>query len=351
MSSGNKNVESVNWQEVPEIKLGWDEANPEDVTMAKLQEKFQHKRAEEAMKRAHKAEAWHQEAAVVERQREAEQQREAKKQEAERAKEAKKQQCAKSEARPSGAQGQESKCVWCAKAGAVCVMGLGMKRKMACNWCSCNKEKCEWPVTEIGSMCGMTSPQGGKKKKRMRRVQPIFDDDNDDDNDIVVMSTCKARKSESRAWEMMAQVVDRRMGEVVKELWGLRKGVATMAKSNWDLAQVLYHGFQSVDTLVNKVQIFGAEGFLPKLAPESEPAKDKLQETLREVEELQEEHLEWEMEHLQMRKEWMGQEEAALTKCLKGKGKELAREEEQEGEEQEEEEQRTRGEEGEGATA
>ncbi|KAG6326734.1 hypothetical protein ID866_12354 [Astraeus odoratus] len=124
------------------------------------------------------------------------------------------------------------------------------------------------------------------------------------------------------------------MGEVVKELWGLRKGVATMAKSNWDLARVLYRGFQSVDTLVDKVQIFGAEGFLPKLAPESEPAKDELQETLREVEELQEEHLEWVMERLQMRKEWMRQEEATLTKHLKGKGKELAKESKQEEEEQ-----------------
>ncbi|KAG6328524.1 hypothetical protein ID866_10566 [Astraeus odoratus] len=40
MSSGNKNVESVNWHEVPKIKLGWDEADPEDIAMAKLQEKF-----------------------------------------------------------------------------------------------------------------------------------------------------------------------------------------------------------------------------------------------------------------------------------------------------------------------
>ncbi|KAG6326321.1 hypothetical protein ID866_12768 [Astraeus odoratus] len=40
------------------------------------------------------------------------------------------------------------------------------------------------------------------------------------------------------------------------------------------------------------------------------------------------------MEHLQMRKEWMRQEEAALTKRLKGKGKELAKESEQEEEEQ-----------------
>ncbi|KAG6327940.1 hypothetical protein ID866_11150 [Astraeus odoratus] len=79
-----------------------------------------------------------------------------------------------------------------------------------------------------------------------------------------------------------------------------------------------------MDTLVDKVQIFGAKGFLPKLALESEPTKD----------ELQEEHLEWAMEHLQMRKKWMWQEEAALTKHLKGKGKEPAKESEQEEEEQ-----------------
>ncbi|KAG6329780.1 hypothetical protein ID866_9309 [Astraeus odoratus] len=281
MSTGNKSVMPINWQEVPNKELGLDKADPKDVAMAKLQEKFWHKEAEEAEKRVCEAEeakkraceaevqCW--EVAAVERQREAEQQ------EAERAKEVKKRQCTESEARPSS-----------------------MKRKM-----------------------------GGEKKKRMRRAQPIFDD-----NDIVVMSTCKAGKSESRVQEMMAQVVDRRMGKVVEELWGLRKGVAAMAKSNQDLMWVLYHGFQSVDTLVDKVQIFGAEGFLPKPVLESEPTEDKLQETLREVEELQEEHLEWVMEHLQMRKEWMQQEEAALTKCLKGKGKELAKESKQEEEEQ-----------------
>ncbi|KAG6327506.1 hypothetical protein ID866_11583, partial [Astraeus odoratus] len=215
MSSGNKNAVPVNWQEVPDKELGLDKANPEDVAMAKLQEKFQHKQvreakevkkrreAEEAKKRACEAEVWRQEAAAIERQREAE-----------RAKEAKKRQRTESKAGPSGARGQEPK----------------------------------------------------------------------------------------------------RMGKVVEELWGLRKGVATMAESNRHLAQVLYHGFQSVDTLVDEVQIFGAEGFLPKPAPESEPAEDELQETLREVKKLQEERLEWAMERLQMRKEWMWQEEAALTK-------------------------------------
>ncbi|KAG6327429.1 hypothetical protein ID866_11660 [Astraeus odoratus] len=150
----------------------------------------------------------------------------------------------------------------------------------------------------------------------------------------------------------MAQVVDRRMGEIVKELQGLRKGMATMAKSNQDLAWVLYHRFQSMDTLVDKVQIFGAKGFLPKPAPESKPTEDELQEALREVEELQEEHLEWAMERLQMQKGWMQKEEEALTRCLKGKGKEPVKEKEQEEEGQgtrDEEDQETGGEEGEGA--
>ncbi|KAG6328888.1 hypothetical protein ID866_10200 [Astraeus odoratus] len=245
MSSGNKNVMPVNWQEVPNKELGLDKADPKDwVQEAKEVKKHREAKkaekrgceAEEAEKRAHKAEAQHQKVAVIERQRKAEQQREAERQEAKRAK--------------------------------------------------------------------------------------------------VVTSTCKARKLESGAWEMMAQVVDRRMGKVVKELQGLRKGVAAMAKSNWDLAQVLYCRFQSMDTLVNEVQIFGAKGFLPKPVLESKPTGDELQETLREVKELQEEYLEWAMECLQMRKEWMWQEEATLTKCLKGKGKELAKESEQEEEEQ-----------------
>ncbi|KAG6328222.1 hypothetical protein ID866_10867 [Astraeus odoratus] len=211
MSSGNKNVMPVNWQEVPDKELGLDKADPEDAEEAK-----KHREAKEAEKRMHEAEVQCQEVAVMERQREAEQQRVA-----------------------------------------------------------------EWAKGAWLSLHGCS-------------------------------------------------VVDRRMGKVVKELQGLRKGVAAMAKSNWDLTWVLYHGFQSVDTLVDEVQIFGAEGFLPKLVLESEPAEDELQEALREVEELQEEHLEWAMEHLQMRKEWMQQEEAALTKRLKGKGKELAKGSEQE---------------------
>ncbi|KAG6327893.1 hypothetical protein ID866_11197 [Astraeus odoratus] len=40
MSSGNKNIVPVNWQEVPDKELGLDKANPKDVAMAKLQEKF-----------------------------------------------------------------------------------------------------------------------------------------------------------------------------------------------------------------------------------------------------------------------------------------------------------------------
>ncbi|KAG6326963.1 hypothetical protein ID866_12126 [Astraeus odoratus] len=63
----------------------------------------------------------------------------------------------------------------------------------------------------------------------------------------------------------MAQMVNRRMGKIVKELWGLRNGMTMMAKSNWDLAQILYCRFQFMDTLVNEVQIFEAKGFLSKL--------------------------------------------------------------------------------------
>ncbi|KAG6326469.1 hypothetical protein ID866_12620, partial [Astraeus odoratus] len=330
MSSSSKNTAPINWQEAPDSKLGWNEADPEDVTMVKLQEKFWQKqaweaeeakrckeakeaekrahKAEEAEKRAHKVEVQCQEAVEAERRREAE-----------RAKGTKKWQHTESGAGPSRSRGQDSKCVWCAKVGTMCMVGLGTKQKVTCDHCSCNKEKCEWLVTEIGSVHGAMLPWGGEKKKRTRRAWPTDDDDNDN---VVVVSTHKTGKLESGARETMAQVVDRRMGEIVKELWGLRKGMAVMAKSNWDLARVLYHRFQSVDTLVNEVQIFGAEGFLPKLTPESKPAKDKLQEALREVEELQEECLEWAMERLQMQKGWMQKEEEALTRCLKGKGKE-----------------------------
>ncbi|KAG6330435.1 hypothetical protein ID866_8655 [Astraeus odoratus] len=187
-------------------------------------------------------------------------------------------------------------------------------------------------VTEIGSAWGLLLQRGGEKKKRSRKVWMVNDDDDDDDDDdIVVVSTHKAGKSESGTWEMLAQVVDRQMGEVVEELQGMRKRMAMMAESNWDLTLVLYHGFQSVDTLVDEVQIFGAKGFLPKPTSESKPAEDELQEALRKVEGLEEEHLEWAMEKLQMQKGWMQKEEEALSRHLKGKSKEPVKEKEQDG--------------------
>ncbi|KAG6327226.1 hypothetical protein ID866_11863 [Astraeus odoratus] len=286
MSSSIKNTTPINWQEVPNSELGWNEANPEDVAMVwEAEEAKRHKEAKEAEKRACEAEVWHWEAAEAKRRREAEQQKEA-----ERAKEAKKWQHTESEARPSRSWGQDSKARHQAEG---CMQLL---------------------LTQQG--------EGDEKKKRTRRVW-LTDDDNDNDNDnVVVVSTHKAGKLESGVRETMAQVVDRRMG------------MAMMAKSNWDLTWVLYCGFQSMDTLVDEVQIFGAEGFLPKPASESKPAKDELQEALRKVKELQEEHLEWAMERLQMQKGWMQKEEEALTRHLKGKGKEPAKESEQEEEEQ-----------------
>ncbi|KAG6329256.1 hypothetical protein ID866_9833 [Astraeus odoratus] len=270
MSTSKKNIESVNWQEVPDTELGWDEANSEDVGLAKFQEKYWCKwvweaeeakkcwEAEEAEKRACKAEEARQREVATE----AERQKEAK-----RAKgvwlcycipsvidsylssEAKKQQHTKSEVGSSGPCGQDSKCIY----GGIHSQG--------------------WQVGIQGA--GDLGASG-------RQMD----------------------------------------AEVVEELQGLRKG--------------------SVDMLVNEVQIFGAEGYLPKLALESEAPENELQEALWEVEELQEEQLEWAMECLQMRKEWMQQEGATLTKCLKGKGKEWVEEKEQG-----EEDQETRGEEGE----
>ncbi|KAG6330610.1 hypothetical protein ID866_8478 [Astraeus odoratus] len=97
------------------------------------------------------------------------------------------------------------------------------------------------------------------------------------------------RKLESGVRETLVQVVDRGIGEVVKGLQGLREGVAQMVAANQDLAWVLYQGFQPMDTLVNKVKIFGVKDYLSKLALESKLSESKLQEALREVEELEEE--------------------------------------------------------------
>ncbi|KAG6329341.1 hypothetical protein ID866_9748 [Astraeus odoratus] len=146
MSTSNQNVMPINWQEVPDKELGWDEADPEDIAMAKLQQKFWCKQvweaeeakrcreAEEVEKGVHEAEeAWHWKVAEAERQREAE-------------KEPKKWQHTKSKAGPNGSQGQKVKCMQCVKASVVCIVGPGTKWKVACDQCSHNKENLrkEW---------------------------------------------------------------------------------------------------------------------------------------------------------------------------------------------------------------
>ncbi|KAG6330704.1 hypothetical protein ID866_8385 [Astraeus odoratus] len=215
MSTSNKSIESVNWQEVPNAELGWDEANPEDVSLVKLQEKYQHKQ------------------------------------------------------------------VWEAKEAKKCLEAEEAEKR------ACEAEEAEKRAfTEIRSVHRVMLPWGGEKKKRLRKAWMVNDDN---DNEVVVVSACKASKSETRVRDTMAQVVDRRMGEIMTKLQGLRKGMSNMAEANQDLTQVLYQGFQSINTLVNEVKIFGAEGYLPKPAPESEAFEDKLQEALQEVKEFQEE--------------------------------------------------------------
>ncbi|KAG6329848.1 hypothetical protein ID866_9241 [Astraeus odoratus] len=39
---------SINWQKVPDKDLEWNEADSKDVALVKLQEKYQHKQAQEA---------------------------------------------------------------------------------------------------------------------------------------------------------------------------------------------------------------------------------------------------------------------------------------------------------------
>ncbi|KAG6327866.1 hypothetical protein ID866_11223 [Astraeus odoratus] len=229
MSSGNKNVKSMSWQEVPKIKLGWDKADPENIAMVKLQEKFQHK--------------WVQEAEEAKKCRDAE---EAKKR-AHEAEEAKKRVHEAEEAKKRAHKAEEAE-----------------KR----------------------------AHKAEEAKKRAH----------------------KAEEAKKRACEAEAQCQE--VAEAERQREAKRAKEAKKQQCAESKAGL------SINTLVNEVKIFGAEGYLPKPALESEVSEDKLQEAL---------------------KEWMWQEEAALTKHLKGKGKEQVEEEEQE-----EEDQGTRDEGGEG---
>ncbi|KAG6331444.1 hypothetical protein ID866_7644 [Astraeus odoratus] len=76
--------------------------------------------------------------------------------------------------------------------------------------------------------------------------------------------------------ETLAQVVKRRMGEAVKDIWGLGEEVAQLVAAKYELVRVLYCGFQSMD-----IKIFGIKGYLPTLALKSEPKFRRLRRRSR----------------------------------------------------------------------
>ncbi|KAG6327136.1 hypothetical protein ID866_11953 [Astraeus odoratus] len=65
---------------------------------------------------------------------------------------------------------------------------LGVKKRLACRWCTKAKEWCEWLEVEMLVSRAGTSPQGREHRKWVKKVA-----DNNDDDEIVILSGQKTK--------------------------------------------------------------------------------------------------------------------------------------------------------------
>ncbi|KAG6328353.1 hypothetical protein ID866_10735 [Astraeus odoratus] len=148
------------WTTIPNAQLNWDNNDMEEVAAAKFQERCWCKKIWEVEEykcweeeELHKAEERHK---AEEEARACAATEEKKKHEEAAAKEQaatevqKKQQQAESEVGPGRSWLHNPKCLRCAKNDLPCKVAMGMKKRSACVGCTKLKEKCKWPVVEIG---------------------------------------------------------------------------------------------------------------------------------------------------------------------------------------------------------
>ncbi|KIK12470.1 hypothetical protein PISMIDRAFT_18715 [Pisolithus microcarpus 441] len=146
-------------------------------------------------------------------------------------------------------------CSMCVKAGEECKPGTG--RSKSCVRCQKLKAKCDLTTRTTDTekrAVEVTSPRGGEKRKRHRKskasTEVIVDVDDGDDEAM--------EDTPDVEMDSMAEVLDRRLGEVVKLLQKNNTAIETLAGDIRDLSGVLEESFEALKTattvLVSRAQ-------------------------------------------------------------------------------------------------
>ncbi|KIK15457.1 hypothetical protein PISMIDRAFT_16509 [Pisolithus microcarpus 441] len=160
-------------------------------------------------------------------------------------------------------------CSMCVKAGEECKPGTG--RSKSCVRCQKLKAKCDLTTRPMDSEkrpVEATSPRGGEKWKQHRKskasTEIVVDVDDGDDEamedtpDVKTVSRPRVLRTLPPRKDSVAEVLDRRLGEVVKLLQKNNNTIVTLAGDVQDLSGVLEESFEALKTttmaLVSRAQ-------------------------------------------------------------------------------------------------
>ncbi|KIK20366.1 hypothetical protein PISMIDRAFT_13048 [Pisolithus microcarpus 441] len=139
-------------------------------------------------------------------------------------------------------------CSMCIKAGKECKPRTGHSK--SCVWCQKLKAKCDlitWMMDMEKRPVEMTSPRGGEKQKCHRKSKALMEVviDMDDGDDEAMEDTPDVETKDS-----VAEVLDRRLGEVVKLLQKNNTAIETLARDVQDLSGVLEESFEALKAVM-----------------------------------------------------------------------------------------------------
>ncbi|KAG6327230.1 hypothetical protein ID866_11859 [Astraeus odoratus] len=259
------------WTTIPDAQLNWDNNDTEEIATTKFQERCQCKKIWEAeeckcqeeeelckAKERHKAEEEARACTATEEKQKCEE-AVAKEQVATEAQ--KKQQQVESEVGPGGSQFHNLKCLRCAKNDLPCKVVMGVKKRLACMGCAKLKEKCKWPVVEIGggSSKQVTLLQGGEKKKRARKSTMA--------DDKAVVEGQKTGQLEARGSNAVAEAIHKLMRELTSQLDMLTSGILeelqgqlnmleNLVKIQQNISQKMSWHYAILEDMLGELEVF-----------------------------------------------------------------------------------------------
>ncbi|KAG6326635.1 hypothetical protein ID866_12454, partial [Astraeus odoratus] len=176
----------------------------------------------------------------------------------------------------------------CTKNNLPCKVVMGLKKRSACMGCMKLKEKCKWPVVEIGGSGSkqVTSLQRGEKKKRVRKSTMV--------DDRVVVEGQEMGQLEARGSSMVAEVIheltreltgwlDMLTDHILKELQGQSDALENLIKTQQNIGWKMTWHYAVLEDMLGELEVFATNpGEL--LEEEDAVEEEELEEARGELE-------------------------------------------------------------------